>query len=111
MSSTSLDTRNRQKAEAEARLGARRAKLAETGLDEKKIEKDPIYRNLKSELTKANRRLAAIKDQEERIQKAAEGKGARAKAKKAGEKPEKGKKKKSADKGKKDKKAKKPKKK
>jgi hypothetical protein len=60
MASKSKETRLKQKATLEAKLQKRLAILAEKGLDEKKIARDVLVRELKAELKKMASRLRAI---------------------------------------------------
>lgn len=50
----------KQKSAAEERIEARVAKLKEMGLDDKQLAKDPLLRQAKAALKKANDRLKAI---------------------------------------------------
>ena len=60
MASKSNETRMKQKATLEAKLQKRLALLAEKGLDEKKISRDVLVKQLKAELKKTAVRLRAI---------------------------------------------------
>jgi hypothetical protein len=60
MASESKETRLKQKAAAEAKLQKRLALLAEKGLDERKIARDVLVKELKAELKKTAVRLKAI---------------------------------------------------
>jgi len=60
MASESKETRLKQKATLEAKLKKRLALLAEKGLDEKKIARDTIVKELKAKLKETAARLRAI---------------------------------------------------
>ena len=60
MASESKETRLKQKAVLEAKLQKRLALLAEKGLDEKKIARDVLVKQLKGELKAIAARLRAI---------------------------------------------------
>ena len=60
MASESKETRLKQKATLEAKLQKRLALLAEKGLDEKKIARDVLVKQLKAKLKKTAARLRAI---------------------------------------------------
>jgi hypothetical protein len=60
MASESKITRLKQQAALEAKFQKRRALLAEKGLDEKKIARDVLVKELKAELKKTAVRLRAI---------------------------------------------------
>jgi hypothetical protein len=60
MASESNETRLKQKAALEAKLQKRLALLAEKGIDEKKIARDVLVKELKAELKKTAARLRAI---------------------------------------------------
>jgi hypothetical protein len=60
MGSISVEIRTKQKESVRAALDARRATLAERGLDEAAIEKDPKYRAIAAEHRQAVRCLRAI---------------------------------------------------
>jgi hypothetical protein len=60
MASESKETRLKQKAALEAKLQQRLALLAEKGLDEKKIARDVLVKELKADLKQAQSRLKAI---------------------------------------------------
>ena len=60
MSSESKETRLKQKATLEAKLQKRQALLAEKGLDEKKIARDVLVKELKAKLKETAARLRAI---------------------------------------------------
>ena len=53
-----------QKKAAEVKLTARQAILADKGLDDAAVQKDPVYRKIKADIRKANSRLSAIAAQE-----------------------------------------------
>jgi hypothetical protein len=60
MASKSNETRLKQKAALEAKLQKRLALLAEKGLDEKKIARDVLVKELKANLKETQVRLRAI---------------------------------------------------
>jgi hypothetical protein len=60
MASESKETRLKQKATLEAKLQKRLALLAEKGLDEKKIARDVLVKELKAKLKETAVRLRAI---------------------------------------------------
>jgi len=60
MASESKETRLKQKATLEAKLQKRLALLAEKGLDEKKIARDALLKELKAKLKETATRLRAI---------------------------------------------------
>jgi hypothetical protein len=60
MASESKETRLKQKATLEAKLQKRLALLAEKGLDEKKIARDALVKELKAKLKETATRLRAI---------------------------------------------------
>ena len=60
MASESKETRLKQKATLEAKLQKRLALLAEKGLDEKKIARDVLVKELKANLKQTQVRLRAI---------------------------------------------------
>ena len=60
MSSEDRETRMKQKQAAEATVEARKAKLTEAGVDEKKMSRDPKLRQAVARLKKADSRLHAI---------------------------------------------------
>jgi hypothetical protein len=60
MASESKETRLKQKATLEAKLQKRLALLAEKGLDEKKITRDVLVKELKAKLKETAVRLRAI---------------------------------------------------
>ena len=66
MSSESKETRLRQKAEWEMKLQRRLALLAGKGVDEKKIARDVLVKELQSKITESQRRLRAIAAVEKR---------------------------------------------
>jgi hypothetical protein len=53
-----------QKKTAEEKLSARQTILADRGLDNAAVKRDPIYRKLSADVRKANSRLSAIAAQE-----------------------------------------------
>jgi hypothetical protein len=92
MSSLSVETKQKQKKEAQSMLDARVAMLEETG---KNKHKDPIHRKYKAVLKQANRRLVAIEARDAHVAKVKEeklAKKAQAKASKGKKAPPKGKK-------------------
>ena len=60
MASKSKETRLKQKATLEAKLQKRLALLAEKGIDEKKIARDALIKELKAKLKETATRLRAI---------------------------------------------------
>ncbi|MCP4600181.1 MAG: hypothetical protein GY847_06540 [Proteobacteria bacterium] len=71
MGSISSETRERQKEKAETEVQARRALLAEKGIESKAAKKDPILRKLEARLKKAVRQLAAIEKRDEHVKEVA----------------------------------------
>ena len=66
MASESKETRLKQKATLEAKLQKRLALLAEKGIDEKKIARDVLVKELKAKLKETAARLRAIAANEQR---------------------------------------------
>ncbi len=66
MSSESKETRLKQKAEWEMKLQRRLALLAGKGVDEKKITRDVLVKELQAKIKESQRRLRAIAAVEER---------------------------------------------
>ncbi len=66
MSSESKETRLKQKAEWEMKLQRRLALLAGKGVDEKKIARDVLVKELQAKIKESQRRLRAIAAVEER---------------------------------------------
>ncbi len=66
MASESKETRLKQKATLEAKLQKRLALLAEKGIDEKKIVRDVLVKELKAKLKETAARLRAIAANEQR---------------------------------------------
>ncbi|MCP4674185.1 MAG: hypothetical protein GY854_01425 [Deltaproteobacteria bacterium] len=98
MGSISNEIRVEQKKKAEAVVTAREEALTAAGVTGKAQDKDPLLRQAKAEVKRANRRLNAIVARDAHVKKAAEEK-AKEKAKKESKKKGKGK---SSGKGKKD---------
>lgn len=66
MSSESKETRLKQKAEWEMKLQRRLALLARKGVDEKKIARDVLVKELQAKIKESQRRLRAIAAVEKR---------------------------------------------
>lgn len=77
MSSESKATRLRQKAEWEVKLERRVALLSGKGIDEKKIARDVLVKELKSKIRESQVRLKAIAANEKRTEELAAAKAAR----------------------------------
>lgn len=60
MASKSKDARTEQRRVLDKKLELRLAKLAESGIDKAKAAKDPLVKNLKSQIRETNVRIAAI---------------------------------------------------
>ena len=110
MGSKHKPTRQMQKDKYEQDLAARKAALAEKGLDEKKIAKDKTVQQLQADLKRSRKALASIDAKNEIVEKARKQKEENAAQKASGESKSKKKEQKEEPdqkKGKKEKKAKK----
>ncbi len=81
MSSTSIETRKKQKEQAETAWKARQASLSESGVTAKDQGKDPMLRKLMAKLKKVKQQLSAIEARDSHVKKVAEEKKAKASGK------------------------------
>ncbi len=78
MGSISTEIRTKQKEQAVAEFDAYKARLAESGMDDKQMSRDPKLRELRAGVRKANHRLEAIEARQNHVDKVKADKAAKA---------------------------------